>query len=86
MFKTSWDQAFTAKNITSAFQKIGIFPYKPTMLLDQIQPPIPPPVSQSIESMSMSYCTIRRIQKAYKKSPTKARLFLIFCSNERLAA
>lgn len=34
----------------------------------------------------MSCRAVRRVQKAYKKSPTKARLFLIFRSNERLAA
>ena len=86
MFKIAWEQSFTAKNITSAFQKTGVFPFNPALLLDVIQRPVALPIDNSIESTPMSCRAVRRIQKAYRKSPTKKRLSLIFHANERLAA
>jgi hypothetical protein len=86
MFKTAWEQAFTAKNITSAYQKTGIFPFNPALLLDKIQRLVAQPIDNSIESTPLSCRAIRRVQKAYRKSLTKKRLSVIFRSNERLAA
>jgi hypothetical protein len=47
MFKASWEASFTKKNITHAFAKTGIFPYKPNEVLDKITRPVPPPAPVS---------------------------------------
>jgi hypothetical protein len=65
MFKTAWDQSFTAKNITSAFPKTGVFPFNPALLLDVIQHLVALPINNLIESTLMSCCAVRWIQKAY---------------------
>jgi hypothetical protein len=86
MFKVSWNESFTEKNITSAFQKTGIFPFLPSLLLDRIERPVAKPIDNSIESTLMSCRAVRRVHKAYRKSLTKKRLSLILCANKRLAA
>jgi hypothetical protein len=85
MFKAAWLASFTEKNIHSAFAKTGIFPYKPAMVLDKIQRLEPLPVSNSHESTPMTCRAVRRVHKAYQKSPTAQRLTIIFHANIRLA-
>jgi hypothetical protein len=86
MFKASWEASFSKKNITSAFAKTGIFPYKPGIVLDKIKRPEPEPAPISQERTPMTCRSVRRVHKAYKKSPTVERLNLIFNANLRLAA
>jgi hypothetical protein len=86
MFKASWQASFSEKNITSAFAKTGIFPYKPSEVLDKITRPAPPPAPISQERTPMTCRSVRRIHKAYKKSPTEQRLNFILHANSRLAA
>jgi len=86
MFKASWQASFSEKNITSAFAKAGIFPYKPSEILDKITRPIPPPAPISQERTPMTCRSIRRIYKAYKKSLTEQRLNFILHANTQLAA
>ena len=71
MFKASWEASFTKKNITHAFAKTGIFPYKPKEVLDKIAHPIPPPAPISQECMPMTCHSVQRLHKAYKKSLTE---------------
>jgi hypothetical protein len=86
MFKASWEASFSKMNITSAFAKTGIFPFKPSVVLDKIKRPEPEPAPISEERTPMTCRSVRRVQKAYKKSPTVKRLSLIFRANCRLAA
>ena len=39
VFLPAWKQAFTPKNIASGFQKTGIFPYNPNLVLNMITKP-----------------------------------------------
>jgi DDE superfamily endonuclease len=55
MFKASWEASFTEKNITNAFAKTGIFPHEPSVVLDKITRPEPPPVPISQERTPMTY-------------------------------
>jgi hypothetical protein len=86
MFKASWEASFSKKNITSAFAKTGIFPHKPSVVLDKIKRPESELAPISEERTPMTCRSIRRVQKAYKKSPTVKRLSLIFRANCGLAA
>lgn len=43
------------------------------------------PTVNSIESTPLSCRAVRRVHKAYKRSPTKKQLSIIFHANERLA-
>jgi DDE superfamily endonuclease len=86
MFKASWEASFTEKNITNAFAKTSIFPHEPSVVLDKITRPEPPPVSISQERTPMTCRAVRRMHKAYKKSPIRKRLSFIFHANTRLAA
>jgi DDE superfamily endonuclease len=77
MFKASWHASFTEKNITSAFAKTGIFPHNPGAVLDKIPRPVLPPAPISQERTPMTCRSVRRMHKAYKKSPTAKRLTFI---------
>jgi hypothetical protein len=86
MFKASWEASFTKKNITYAFAKTGIFPYKPKEVLDKITRPVPLPAPVSQERTPMTCRSVWRIHKAYNKSLTEQRLNFILHANSRLAA
>ena len=81
MFQASWNEAFTAQNINSAFAKTGVFPSDSSKVLTVIQkkaespkPPINPPTP-------MSSRAIRRTQKAYKHDPSTAVAQLFRAAN-----
>jgi hypothetical protein len=89
MFKASLEASFTLRNITSAFAKTGIFPLGPHVILDKIthpKLPEPEPEKPAYERTPMSCRAVRRVHKAYKKSPSATRLALILNANLRLAA
>ena len=87
MFKTSWEASFIEKNILGGFEKTGIWPHSPGVVLDKItrpKPPPPPPISE--EHTPMTCRSVRRVHKAFKKDPTAKRLTFIMNANTRLAA
>ena len=86
MFNSAWNTSFTEKNIVSAFAKTGIFPYNLSVILDKII--YPEPVLELIiqEKTPVACGSIRRIHKAYRRSPTARRLGFIFHANIQLAA
>jgi hypothetical protein len=88
MFKAAWQESFTVANITLAFAKTGIWPYNPCTVVQTISrsPKAPPPVDLRALQTPVSCKAIRRIQRAYKKEPTKEALACIFHANVRLAA
>ena len=85
----AWQKTFNEKNIISGFEKTGIWPYNPNILLDKItKSPAPeekPNVTQAPKT-PMTGWAVRRIQKAYVKEPNRVLLSKIFAANERLAA
>ena len=89
VFWPAWQKAFNEKNIISGFEKTGIWPYNPNILLDKItkspSPEEEPNVTQAPKT-PMTGRAVRRIQKAYVKEPNKVLLSKIFAANERLAA
>jgi hypothetical protein len=88
LFLPAWKQAFTRKKIASGFEKTGIWPCDPSLVLTTITKPqsIEPEEDSQSPKTPMTSRAIRRIQRAYEKAPVKSMLALIFRANERLAA
>jgi hypothetical protein len=86
MFKAAWNTSFSEKNIISAFTKTGIFPYNPSVVLDKITHLVLPPALVSQEHTPMTYYSIWRMYKAYKKSPIAKQLTFILNANSYLVA
>ena len=84
IFLPAWKEAFTSKNISSGFEKTGIFPYKPRLVLDVITKPLPIEPTRSPKTL-MSYRAVRRTHRVYKFKPRPSLLSRIFRVNERLA-
>ena len=84
IFLPAWKEAFTLKNIASGFEKTGIFPYKPRLILDVITKPplIEPPKSPRTP---VSCRAIRRAHRVYKFKPSPKYLSKIFRGHERAA-
>jgi hypothetical protein len=86
MFKALWEASFI-KNITHSFAKIGIiFSHKPQEVLEKIARLVLPPAPISHELTPITCRFVRRIHKAYKKSPTEQRFNFILHANSHLAA
>ena len=89
IFWPAWQQAFTEKNIASAFRRTGIWPFDPDVVLNKIikkKPPEENTDDSKAPKTPMTGRAVRRIQKAYEKQPTRTLLSKIFTANERLAA
>src|SRR5436190_17270869 len=85
MFKVSWAASFTAENIASSFAKTGIWPYRPETIIDKITHPSQAP-APICEHTPMTCCSVHRLHKAYKKSPSTKWLNQILHTNSHLAA
>jgi len=70
LFKPLWKLLLQQKNIAITSDKPSIFPYKPSVVLDKITQPLPPPISDSRKCASMACRAVRRVHKAYKRSPS----------------
>lgn len=82
IFWLLWLESFTVDNIKEGFEKAGIWPYSPLIVLDTItrRPETPPEAQNEPTKPSLTLMTlksIRRAQKAYKANPTKANLDVI---------
>jgi hypothetical protein len=93
LFRSAWRTSFTEDNIKHAFEKPGIWPYNPALVLKVITRPITPPeaieappTSSPILKTSRSVKSICRFQADYCKNPTKEKLEKLFKANEELAA
>ncbi|OXV07738.1 hypothetical protein Egran_04498 [Elaphomyces granulatus] len=75
---------------TRGFEKAGIWPFSPPIVLNAIaRRPVTPPDAQGEPTKPptpMTSKSIRRAQKTYKSNPTPENLDVIFRSQERLAA
>ena len=88
VFLPAWKQAFSEKNITSGFEKTGIWPCNPALVITKITKP------HQIEAVStlqgpetpMTCGTVRRIQRQYIKALDPTLLSLVFRANEHLAS
>jgi hypothetical protein len=64
-FKATWDRSLIASNISSAFIKTGIWPYKPRVVLDVItpvRPATPLKASQAKDNEIATPYTAKRIR------------------------
>jgi hypothetical protein len=87
MFKVVYIYAFTEKNIISVFQKTGIWPFNPEIVIATIRAPLQKPVPIGIlEVKTLMTCrAVRQAQKAYGIEPCRQNLELIFRTISRLA-
>jgi hypothetical protein len=92
IFKKSWNQAFTEKNIKSAFAKTGINPQDAELIMAQIKPEDPPkpttPLRKSRDEIRTPYSAIalRRAKKEWRINPNKALVEKVLKANEKLHA
>ena len=93
LFRAAWRTSFTEENIRHAFEKPGIWPYDPSIVLNQITRPValPSPIKPSSSSTPKiktprTTKSIRHFQADYRKNPTKLKLEKLFKANEELAA
>ena len=75
VFKKAWDEAFTDKNIHSAFEKTGIFPLNPARVVKIIAKPevFEVAIDPQILRTPTTALEVRRLQKRWIKSPTKEK-------------
>ena len=79
-FRPAWHIAFTVKNIQRAFEKPGIWPIKPSLVLDVITRPITPQAIKAPSTSNLQIKTprsaksIRYFQNDYLKNPHPAKL------------
>jgi hypothetical protein len=87
-FKPAFLKAFTEKNIKSAFEKPGIFPYNPKKVLAILTKPEPEPIVLEPQTIKtpMTCRAIRRVERAIKKSPSESKIALLAKAAEALAA
>jgi hypothetical protein len=92
VFKKAWIQAFTEKNIKSAFAKTGINPQDSELVIAQIRPEDPPkpatPLRKSYNEIRTPYSAIalRRAKKEWRINPNKALVEKVLKANEKLSA
>jgi hypothetical protein len=88
IFKDAFQKAFTESNIKSAFEKTGIFPLHPEVILSTIQQPQPLTISPCVNELQTpkSCQSLCRMQKAYLLKPSKQLLTKLFNTGTQLAA
>jgi hypothetical protein len=92
LFRSAWQTAFTKENIRRAFEKPGIWPYNPALVLKVITRLITPPqaledalpLPEALKTL-WSPKSIRHFQADYQKNPSTAKLEKLFKANEELA-
>jgi hypothetical protein len=90
LFQVTWDKSFTQENIFHAFEKPGIWPLKPELVLSIITRPIKPLLiidfKHTIEDIKTPKSTksIWHFQNDYRKNPIKLKLKKLFKANIEL--
>jgi hypothetical protein len=88
-FKPAWDNSMTPENILSAFEKYGIWPTDPEIILKVINPPPPSIPSGSSSDEPTTPYTIKRMRqflKVYNGRPTKEAFRKLTKANEANSA
>jgi hypothetical protein len=73
LFKVAWTYAFTTKNIKSAFEKTGIWPFNPEIVMSVIRPPVQIVQEHEIKEVKtpMTCRAVRRAHQAYESDPSR---------------
>jgi hypothetical protein len=90
LFRQAWANSFTEENIQSAFEKAGIWPIKPEIVISQIQPPCleTPPPTNDCDTIKTPYTAkaIQQMKKSIKEEPTQEKMDKIFKAIDTLQA
>jgi hypothetical protein len=86
LFKKAWDTAFIAETIQQSWQKSGIWPFNPELVIGQITKPLPPSPVKSGPATPMTCKGLRRAGRAYMFNPSMATFNLIFKATLKLPA
>ena len=90
LFRDAWIEAFTEKNILRAFEKTGIWPYDPNMVLDKIRKlellKTPTKDNKIVLKTPRTPRAIRCAHLAYRQNHETPILDKIFQANIDLAA
>ena len=75
IFRVAWNASFTKENILHAWEKAGIWPLEPDLILSQITRPSSPPPQYVPDYLKtpQSSKTIGQFQKSYLRFPTNAK-------------
>jgi hypothetical protein len=87
LFRDAFKAAFTTDRIKHAFEKPGIWPFNPAIVIDIIKKPIviEPNIALGPRTPLTSRA-VRRIHRQYKLDHSESKLELILRGHERLAA
>ena len=87
VFWPAWLHSFTIKNISSGFKRTGIWPLRPSILLDQITltPPLTVNNEPQIPKTPIASRDVWHFQKEFKKDPNPELLEKLFRANLVLA-
>jgi hypothetical protein len=87
LFREAFKEAFTSDRIEHAFEKAGIWPFNPAVVLNKLQRlSIPASITSLKLQTPISYRVVRRIHREYKINRSPSKLALILRGHERLAA
>jgi hypothetical protein len=88
VFWPSWKEAFTQKNIASAFEKTGIFPADSSRVIDKITKPqeIIAKFDPQMLKTPTNTQEVRRLRRGWLKSPSKTNVEKAFRGLDILAA
>jgi hypothetical protein len=89
IFKRAWDKSLTEANISSAFAKTGIWPYKLHIVLSVVAPLRPetsPETSSGVITTPYTAKCMRQFSRTYSKNPTKEAIRKLIKTNETNSA
>lgn len=66
LFHSAWQSALTLQNIRSAFASPGIYPFKPSKVLDMLKKKTPSPISSDNEHIGKTPGSVRAIRRTIK--------------------
>ncbi len=87
VFRPAWEAAFSAKNIKSGFEKTGIYPFNPLIVLKTLQSP-----QSRVEVVIQAPKTpitskeLRQFERQCRRSPSKKNIDTLFKATYKLAA
>src|SRR5450432_2439480 len=87
LFREAFKEAFSKEHIERSFEKTGIWPFNPSIVINIIAKPniLQPEMSPKPQTPMTSHA-IRRIHRQYKLDYSERKLQLILRGHEKLAA
>jgi hypothetical protein len=86
LFREAFREAFSKEHIERSFEKAGIWPFNPLIVIDILAKPSLEELETSLELRTpMTSRAIRRIHRQYQRNHSESKLKLILRGHEKLA-